>query len=126
MNGYRDPYDDNPEGGPAPKKKRPRGRFSLSPSGIVAVEAYRKSVTAAQAGAGGRHALEESQEAWAQSHGVSSRDALILGELAAAPRSVVELFQALADCGMPKTAIEAGIDRLTVLGLVEPPPAHNP
>ena len=107
-----------------PRRRRPRGRYRVTGLGSSALEAYRARVAEAQAVIGDRAVLEQSQADWAKTHGLGKRDALVLDEVATRPQSVVELLRSLGDCGMPRTAIEEGVDRLTSGGLIEPSPGR--
>ena len=118
MNDYGDPE-------PAPaaelplRRRHPRGRFRLTPSGTEALREYRATVATAQGTTGGRQALEECQAAWASARALGPRDALVLEEISSRPQTVVELLRSLDTCGMPRPAIESGIDRLASTGLIE-------
>lgn len=109
-----------------PRRARPRGRFQLTARGAAALESYRQGVLIAQSGPGGRLALEEFQTTWAQVCGIASRDALLLDEMATQPKNVTELSRGLDNCGMPKAAIESGIDRLAAVGLIDLAPSPAP
>jgi hypothetical protein len=112
---------------PAPRRRRPRGRFHLTAFGLTTLQDYRLAVVAAQSGPDARRHLEQVQAAWAGARGLQLRDALVLDEIGSRPQNVAELGRSLDDCGVPKADIADGIDRLESIGLIEvalPPPVR--
>jgi hypothetical protein len=111
-------------GKPAPGAKRwPRGqKFTISPAGAAAEDAYRAAVLGARAS--GRAALDAALAAWAEPRGVAPSDGIILAELAGKRLGVADLCAALEGAGIDAEEVRAGLTRLVAAGIVEPIPLH--
>src|SRR5512142_2202774 len=93
-------------------------KFTLSPAGVTAEEAYRAAVLAARGA--GRTALEAALAAWAAPHPpVLPGDGVLLGELKAKPPGLSELARALEAAGIEAAEVRAALGRLVAAGLVE-------
>ncbi|HVI93467.1 MAG TPA: hypothetical protein VM753_05645 [Anaeromyxobacter sp.] len=102
-------------------KRWPRGqKFTLSPEGGVAEEAYRAAVATARAS--GRAALDAALAAWAAPLGVQPGDGIVLSELRQARRGIPELSRALEEAGIAPDEVRAAIERLVGAGAVSPVP----
>jgi hypothetical protein len=96
----------------------PRGqKFTLSPAGLAAEEAYHAAVAGARGG--GRTALEAALSAWATPHGIAAGDGMFLGELKGKPRGLADFGRALESAGVAAGDVRAAIDRLVKAGLAE-------
>lgn len=109
---------------PSGTKRWPRGqKFTLSPAGATAEEAYRSAVLAARAS--GRAALDAALAAWASGRGVAPTDGVLLAELSGKQRRVTDLCDALENAGVAAEEVRAGIGRLVDAGIVEPLPLKS-
>jgi hypothetical protein len=110
---------------PSGAKRWPRGqKFSLSPVGTAAQDAYRAAVLGARAS--GRAALDSALAAWATPRGLAPADGAILSELAGKRIGLGALCEALETTGIAADEVRAGIGRLVEAGIVEPlPPASR-
>ncbi|BDG10565.1 hypothetical protein [Anaeromyxobacter paludicola] len=100
-------------------KRWPRGqRFSLTPAGRAAAEAYDDAVRHARAQ--GRDTLEAAQRAWAEPLALQPADGVVLAELRPGRKGVQELARGLEDCGVALAEVRSAVDRLTDAGLAEP------
>jgi len=109
---------------PTGAKRWPRGqKFSVSPTGAAAEEAYRAAVLAARAS--GRANLDATLAAWASPRGVAAADGIILAELNGKRLGLAELFTALEGAGIVPEEIRAGIGRLVAAGIVDPVPMQS-
>lgn len=99
-------------------RRWPRGqKFTLSPAGADAEEAYRSAVIAARAS--GRAALESALSAWAAPRRVAPTDGVILAELSGKRVGLSELCVALESAGIVAEEVRAGIARLVEAGIVD-------
>jgi len=104
-------------------KRWPRGqKFSLSPSGAAAEEAYRSAVLGARAS--GRPALDAALAAWAAPRGLAPVDGVVLAELAGKKLGLAELSEGLEGAGIAAEDVRQAITRLVAAGIVEPLPLH--
>lgn len=109
---------------PPTSKRWPRGqKFSISPVGAGAEEAYRAAVVEARAS--GRSALDAALAAWATPRGLAPADGVLLAELSGKRLGVAELCEALEPTGIERDEVRAGIDRLVSAGIVEPLPLRS-
>lgn len=92
-------------------------KFTLSPAGREAEEAYRASVLGARGA--GRAVLDAALAEWAAPRAVAPGDGVLLAELKAKPRGLSELSHALEDAGIPGAEVRAALDRLVKAGLGE-------
>lgn len=108
-------------------------KFTLSPAGREAEEAYRAAVLEARGA--GRPALEAALAAWAAPHApVTFGDGVLLGELKAKPPGLSDLTRALEDAGIGAAEVRAALARLVSAGLVvlvplasqQPAPERSP
>ena len=105
-------------------KRWPRGqKFSLSPVGASAQDAYHAAVQGARAS--GRAALESALQAWAAPRGVAPADGAILEELRGKRIGLGKLCEALEPTGIAADEVRAGIGRLVAAGIVEPLPPSS-
>ncbi len=105
-------------------KRWPRGqKFTLSPVGAAAQDAYHAAVQGARAS--GRAALESALAAWATPRGVAPADGAILQELSGKRLGLGKLCEALAPTGIAADEVHAGIGRLVAAGIVEPLPPSS-
>lgn len=113
-------------GKPSTEAKRwPRGqKFSVSPAGAAAEEAYRTAVLGARSS--GRAALDAALAAWAAPRGLSPADGVVLAELAGKRLGVPELCARLEGAGIGAEDVRAGLARLVAAGIVEAVPLHPP
>ena len=111
---------EEPETPAKPKRRNARARYCLTEAGTGALTAYRATVKMAQAGDGGREALEAAQAAWGKEQGIEAGDALIMDELEQKPQTILELTRSLDTCGIKRPEVEAAIDRLSAQLLAEP------
>jgi hypothetical protein len=104
---------------PDSPRRWPRGqRFTLTTQGREARLALRDAITAARSATGGREAQDTVVGAWASQHGVKPGDGTCLDELELRDRNVPEMAEALLECGLSRTEVQAAIDRLVTAGLV--------
>lgn len=96
-----------------PKRRNARAKYKLTERGLEVLALYRTMVASAQHGQGGRDALELTQTAWAASHELQPTDAIVMGELASRPQTILELTRSLDDCGVKRPTVEGAIDRLS-------------
>lgn len=109
-------------GKPATGAKRwPRGqKFTVTPAGTSAQDAYRTAVLGARAS--GRATLDAALAAWAEPRGVAPSDGIILAELGGKRLGVSELCEALEAAGIEAEDVRLGISRLVAAGIIEPIP----
>jgi hypothetical protein len=108
-------------GKPQDRKRWPRGqKFTLSPAGAEAEEAYRSAVLGARAS--GRSALESALAAWAVPRRVAPGDGVVLVELSGKRLGLSRLCEALEVTGIVPDEVRASIGRLVDAGIVEPVP----
>lgn len=92
-------------------------KFTLSPTGREAEEAYRAALLDARGA--GRPALEAALAAWAAPHApVAGGDGMLLGELKGKPPGLADLTRALDDAGIAPAEVRAALGRLVSAGLV--------
>lgn len=104
-------------------KRWPRGqKFTISPAGAAAEDAYRAAVLGARAS--GRATLDAALAAWAEPRGVAPADGVLLAELAGKRLGVAELCAALEGADIAAEDVRAGIARLVAAGIVEAVPLH--
>ncbi len=111
---------------PSGTKRWPRGhRFTLSPAGTAAEEAYRAAVLGARAS--GRTALDSALAAWAAPRGVAPGDGVLLQELSGKCLGVPALCEALEHAGFSPEEVRAGVGRLVEAGILlpVPPPSRH-
>jgi hypothetical protein len=110
---------------PGGAQRWPRGqKFTLSPAGAAAQEAYRAAVLAARAS--GRAALDSALAAWAAPRGLAPADGAIVSELSGKRLGLGDLCEALESTGMMADEVRAGVGRLVAAGIVDPiPPASR-
>jgi hypothetical protein len=102
-------------------KRWPRGqKFTPSPEGVTAEEAYRTAVAAARQS--GRAALDAALAAWAAPLGVQPGDGVVLSQLRAERRGIPDLCRALEEAGIAAAEVRAAVDRLVAAGAVVPVP----
>jgi len=102
-------------------RRWPRGqKFTLSPEGAGAREAYQVVVLAARAA--GRAALDAALASWATPRAIAPGDGVVLGELGGKPRGLNDLADALEECGIEVAEVRSAVDRLVAAGLVSPVP----
>src|SRR5690242_8377202 len=102
-------------------KRWPRGqKFTPSPEGVAAEEAYRAVVAGARQS--GRATLDAALAAWAAPLGVLPGDGVVLSELRADRRGIPELCRALEEAGIAAAEVRAAVDRLVAAGAVVPVP----
>jgi hypothetical protein len=96
----------------------PRGqKFSLSPVGREAQEAYRVAVLSARGQS--RAALDAALAGWATPRNVEPSDGVLLGELLERPRGLPDLTRALEDAGTSGAEVRAALARLIAAALVD-------
>jgi hypothetical protein len=109
---------------PPTSKRWPRGqKFSLSPVGAAAEEAYRAAVLAARTS--GRASLDAALTAWAVPHGLTAADGIVLAELSGKRLGIAELCDALDAAGIVPEDVRAAIGRLVSAGIVDPLPLRS-
>lgn len=109
---------------PNDPKRWPRGqKFTLSPTGAAAQDAYRSAVLGARAS--GRAALDAALAAWAAPRGLAPADGAILAELAGKRIGLGALCEALEATGIGRDEVRAGVGRLVEAGIVEPLPPSS-
>ena len=102
-------------------RRWPRGqKFTLSPEGTEAREAYQAAVLAARAA--GRAALDSALAEWATPRAVAPGDGVVLAELGGKPRGLNDLAVALEECGIALAEVRSAVDRLVTAKLVAPVP----
>ena len=110
---------------PSDAKRWPRGqKFTTSPSGAAAAEAYRTAVLGARAS--GRASLDAALASWARPLGVTPPDGVLLAEISGKRLGLSALCATLEGAGIAAEDVRAGIARLVAAGLVEPVPLHEP
>jgi hypothetical protein len=103
---------------PAQGRRWPRGqRFTLSPPGVEAEQAYRATVMDVRSL--GRAALAQAERRWAEAHGLSPSDGVVMAEIRPGRRSLADLARSLESCGTPAAQIRESVDRLVERGLVD-------
>ncbi len=105
----------------------PRQRFGLSAAGQAARLARDLAIASAHTEDNGRQGLDEALAEWAKPLGIEPGDGVYLEELKLGLRTVSQVAESLADCGMTKPEVQAATDRLYKAGLLDPdPPAPEP
>src|SRR5579864_6834802 len=98
----------------------PRQRFSLSAAGQEARQKRERCIAAAREAEGGREAQEHAELEWATPLAILPDDGIYLEELAKGGRTVTQVAESLADCGVTRVEAQAAVDRLFKAGLLEP------
>jgi hypothetical protein len=98
----------------------PRQRFSLTAAGLESRQKRERCIASARAAEGGREAQEQAELEWATPLGVSPSDGIYLEELIKGGRTVTQIAESLADCGITRVEAQTAVDRLFKAGLLEP------
>jgi len=115
---------DNKSAPPRTKWSRSQ-RFRLTAAGREAERAYRQDIVASRAEAG-RKSFDAARDEWAARLALEPTDALYLGELVEAPRTIPEIAASTDGYGPQRGDVRAAIERLVrlrMMELVAPPPA---
>ncbi|HYI00638.1 hypothetical protein [Hyalangium sp.] len=100
-------------------------KFRLSPKGSEAAAAYALMIEGAKEGTG-RAQFDAARAAWGGPLGLSSEDGLFLVEFSEGARTVPEAVRNLDGCGTTAKEVKAAVERLLLLGMLEPVPAPPP
>lgn len=98
----------------------PRQRFSLTAAGQESRQKRDCCIAAAREAEGGREAQEQAEREWATPLAIEPGDGIYLEELAKGGRTVTQVAESLADCGVTRVEAQAAIDRMFKAGLIEP------
>ena len=96
-------------------------KFQLSTAGREAGLNYRDGIVAARAVAG-RASFDAAGVEWAARFKLQPVDALYLRELLDGPRTIEEITTSLDGCGPQKSDVRKAVDRLLLVGMMEPVP----
>jgi hypothetical protein len=98
----------------------PRQHFSLTAAGQESRQKRERCIASARAAEGGREAQEQAEREWATPLGIEPGDGIYLEEFVKGGRTVTQVAESLADCGVTRVEAQAAADRLFKAGLLEP------